>query len=304
MNSDDDLDDADDEGDGGRLRATVAPDAVPVDLASAFAGDRAMTEAERGRIESLKEQRGAAFFSDLLYAISHRYFPPEIARSMWDEILSHKLRMSGRLGRNACMAVATLDYLSNITGEVRSFTLMSEPDVAELVNLSMRDRMTGLFNHTTCYELLELELGNHRRYGVGVALILLDIDDFKFVNDRWGHQEGDRILVELAATLKEQTRDSDICCRFGGEEFAVILRFTNDPREAFQIAERIRTGVTSIASHGQAMSVSAGVTLCAGAGETSRTLVERADHALYRAKRSGKHRVVAIDGVVRVPDST
>ncbi len=292
MNSSDQRYYSRDEGDGDRLRGTISPDALSVDLVSAFAGDRAMTVTESARIRDLKDGRGNAFFSDLLYAISHHYFAPEIAEGIWSRVVSHKFMMSEKLGRNVRITVATLDYLSNITGEMGSCTLMSEAHVAEIVNLSMRDRMTGLFNHSTCCELLELKLKNHRRYGVGVALILLDVDDFKSVNDRWGHQEGDRILLELAKTLRKETRDSDICCRFGGEEFAVILPFTNDPREAVKIAERIRAGVTKIKSNGQRITVSAGVALCDGSAQTPYALVERADRGLYQAKRSGKNKVV------------
>ena len=243
-------------------------------------------------MRDLQTSRGDLFFSDLLYSISHHYFVPEVAEGIWNEVLAHKFMMSERLGRNVRVTVATLDYLSNITGEMSSFTLMSEAYVSEIVNLSMRDGMTGLFNHSTCYELLELELKNHGRYGVGVALILLDIDDFKSVNDRCGHQEGDKILREVATTLEEETRESDICCRFGGEEFAAILPFTNDPREAFKIAERIRTGVAKTMSQGQQITISAGVALCGGITHTSHTLVERADRALYRAKGTGKNKVV------------
>jgi diguanylate cyclase (GGDEF)-like protein len=287
-----------DEEDGDRLRGTVTPDALPIDLVSAFAGDRTMTDIERARIRDLRDRRGNVFFSDLLYTISHNYCAPEIAENIWNKVLVHKIVMSERLGRNVRITVATLDYLSNVTGEMRSFTLMSEAYVAQIVNLSMRDGMTGLFNHSTCYELLELELRNNRRHGVGVALILLDIDDFKLVNDRWGHQEGDRVLSALAETLKEETRESDICCRVGGEEFAVILRFTNDPREAFDIAERIRLGASKIISNGQAIAISAGVALCKGAGQTSHALVEMADRALYRAKQNGKNTVVLSDNDV------
>ena len=292
MNDDDELDFPHDEDDGDRMRATVAPDAVPVDLVSAFAGDRAMTDAERFRIQDLKAQRGIAFFSDLLYAISHHYFAPEIAEGMWNEVISHKFMLSEKLGRNARMTVATLDYLSNITGEMRSFTLMSETHLAEIVNLSMRDGMTGLFNHSSCYELLELEFRNHRRYGVGVGLIVADIDDFKSINDEHGHQRGDEILVELAKMLNEETRDSDICCRLGGDEFAVILRFTNDPREAFGIAERVRTGAMRTRCAGKTVTVSAGVALCDSGVLTPWDLVEKADKALYLAKTQGKNVVV------------
>jgi two-component system cell cycle response regulator len=292
MESSDPRDYSHDEKDGDRLRASIAPDAVPVDLVSAYAGDRAMTEIEADRIRDLKDRRGNGFFSDLLYIISHHYFAPEIAQDIWNKVILHKLTMSEKLGRSVRITVATLDYLSNIMGEMKSLTLMSEAYVAEIVNLSMRDGMTGLFNHSTCYELLELELRNHRRYGVGVALIIIDIDDFKSVNDQWGHQEGDRILLALATTLKKETRDSDICCRFGGEEFAVILPFTADPGEAFKIAERIRVGTGTIMSNGQKIAISAGVALCDETAQTSRALVEKADRALYQAKQSGKNKVV------------
>lgn len=283
---------AQDELDGERMPVASTPAALPVDLVSAVAGDRAMTADEGRRMRELQACRGVLFYSDLLYAISHHYFVPEVAEGIWKEVLAHKFMMSEKLGRNVRVAVATLDYLSNITGEMSSVTLMSEAYVSEIVNLSMRDGMTGLFNHSTCYELLELELKNHGRYGVGVALILLDIDDFKSVNDRCGHQEGDRILREVATTLEEETRESDICCRFGGEEFAAILPFTNDPREAFKIAERIRMGVANITAQGQQITISAGVALCGGVTHTSHSLVERADRALYRAKGTGKNKVV------------
>jgi diguanylate cyclase (GGDEF)-like protein len=279
-----------------RLRETLSLDALPVELVSAFSGDRPLSATEAIRLRELRRSRGKGFFSDLLYSISHHYFAPEVAEGIWNEVLAHKSLMAAKLGRNVRVAVATLDYLSNLKGQVASFTLMSESHVADIVSLSMRDGLTGLFNHSSFFELLELELKNHRRYGLGAALILLDVDDFKSVNDSWGHQEGDRILVELAGMLGTQTRDSDICCRFGGEEFAVILPFTHDAREAFEIAERIRVGATKIVSHGRAMAVSAGVASCDGSSQTAHALVERADRALYRAKRSGKNAVVVSDG--------
>lgn len=295
MSKSDPRDYSQDEEVGNRLRGTITPDALPVDMVSAFAGDRAMTGTEDARIRELQNQRGKVFFSDLLYAISHHYFAPEIAEEIWNKVLSHKFMMSEKLERNVRITVATLDYLSNITGELKSFTLMSETHVAEIVDLSMRDGMTGLYNHSTCYELLELELRNRRRYGVSVALILLDIDDFKSVNDRWGHQEGDRILLELAKTLKRETRESDICCRFGGEEFAVILPFTNDPDEACNIAERIRAKTAGITCGVQRITISTGVAISNQATTSPQALIERADQALYKAKRGGKNQVVLGD---------
>ena len=142
--------------DADRLRRTTSLDAMSVELVSAFAGDRDMTEAERTLVRVQQDNRGSGFFSDLFYAISHHYFAPEIAEALWGKVLLHKKMMSQRLGRNVRIAVATLDYLSNITSEITSPTLMSEAYVTEIANLSMRDGMTGLYNHSSCYELLEL----------------------------------------------------------------------------------------------------------------------------------------------------
>jgi diguanylate cyclase (GGDEF)-like protein len=285
-----------DESDIDRL-LMMTTDVMGVELVSAFAGDRAMTESESALVSAERAKRGAAFFSDLLYAISHHYFAPEIAEDLWEKVLFHKHLISEKLGRNVRITVATLDYFSNVTAEMSSPTLISESHISELADLSMRDGMTGLFNHTSCYELLELEFRRSRRHGNSISVILLDIDDFKSVNDRGGHQEGDRILIALAAALTEEVRETDICCRFGGEEFVAILPFADDPDEVRAIAERIRARAALISSSGGRITVSIGAAVCDRATVTPRALIERADRALYQAKMAGKDRVVlARDG--------
>lgn len=284
------------ENDAERLRRATATEVVSVDLVSAFAGDRALTQDEKALIGEQQNLRGHVFFSDLLYAVTHHYFPPEISEDLWSAIVLHKASMSKQLGRNVRITVASLDYLSNITSQLVAPTLISETYVSRIANLSMRDGMTGLFNHSSCYELLELELRNHRRYGVGLSLLLLDIDDFKAVNDQHGHQEGDRILIEMAQMMLAQVRDSDICCRFGGEEFVVILPFTRSPAEAIEVAERIRVGTTAIACDGPGITISVGVAVCEHAESSPRSLLKKADQALYSAKGAGKNQVVLATG--------
>ena len=279
------------ESDADRLRRATSADAMSVELVSAFAGDRALSAGEADIIGEQQKVRGRVFYSDLLYAVTHHYFAPEVAGELWATIIEHRSAMSERLGRNVRITVAALDYLSNVTSQLAAPTLISETYVTKIANLSMRDGMTGLFNHSSCYELLELEFRSHRRYGVGVSLLLVDIDEFKSANDRSGHQAGDRILVELAETMVEQARDSDICCRLGGDEFAVILRLTNDPKEACDIAERIRAKVSSISCGGRPIAVSIGVALCDHLANSPQALMERADQALYQAKLEGKNRV-------------
>lgn len=282
---------AQEESSADRLRRVTTPNAMSVELVSAFAGDWDLTEADRVLIRAQREGRGEVFFSDLLYAVTHQYFAPKIAEALWNKVLVHKHMMSEKLGRNVRIAVATLDYLSNMTSDFPSPTLISEAYVSEIANHSMRDGMTGLYNHSTCYELLELEFRSHMRYGAGVSVILLDIDDFKLVNDRYGHQEGDRILIALARTLEEQVRDSDICCRLGGEEFVAILPFTSNPVEACEIAERVRVNAMTITCGGKGITISVGVAVCDHATHSPQVLLENADRALYLAKRAGKNQV-------------
>jgi diguanylate cyclase (GGDEF)-like protein len=276
-----------------RRRGVLADNALSLDLVSALAGDRPLTEAEKNRLGDLKKSRGLRFFSDLLYSITHQYFPPEVAEDLWTEVLRHKSELSKALGRNVRIAVAALDYLSNITGNMGSTTLVGEAYIEEIVGLSLRDGLTGLLNHTYFYQQIDLEMRRYVRYGALVSLVLIDIDDFKEVNDTYGHREGDRILAAMGRTLMRVARDSDICCRYGGEEFAVILPLT-DVHEAGVVTNRLKMELVEHLPGGRTVTVSMGVASCGKDTGTYRDLVEKADAALYQAKRSGKDRVVVI----------
>ncbi len=274
-----------------RLRRAISPGMIGVDIVAAFSGDREMSPKEKTMIEKQKELRGDSFYSDLFYTLCHHYFAPNIAEELWHKVLSHKEMMKDQLNRPVTITVATLDYLSNIKSKFISPTLISEAHISELANLSMRDGMTGLYNHTSCYEILTIEIRNHRRYSKGLSIIMMDIDDFKSVNDQFGHQEGDRVLVELANTITEQLRDSDICCRFGGEEFLAILPFEDDRSEIVEIAERIRKETMKIKCGEHCITISLGISSYREK-ETSEEFVENADNALYEAKKRGKNQVV------------
>ncbi len=278
------------ESDPDRQQRILDAKALSADLVSALAGDRVLTETEKNRLDNLKISRGLRFFSDLLYSITHQYFPPETAEHLWDEIIRHKYHLSAVLGRNARTIVAALDYLSNITGNMHSPTLVGEAAIEELVGLSLRDGLTGLFNHTYFFQQMDLEVRRAARYDTIVSLILIDIDDFKAVNDTYGHQEGDRVLASMGKSLTHEARDSDICCRFGGEEFAVILPST-DVHLAGIIADRMRVKMADHLPGGGRVSVSIGVASYGKMNRTCRDLVASADAALYQVKRSGKDRV-------------
>ncbi len=276
---------------GGRVGQWMARKTLPLELIAAFAGDRRLTSAERQRLEELKSARGDDFYSDLLFSLSHEYFPPSISESLWRDILRHKRGMSLLMKRNVRIAVAALDYLFNLKGQLRAPTVMDESRADAMTLLAVRDGLTRLFNHTACLQKVESEMNLYLRYGRVFSFMMLDLDDFKAVNDRYGHQEGDRLLTVLASLFQAEARDTDICCRYGGEEFALILPLTS-LQEAGLLAERLRLLPILKLAPERVLTVSIGVTVCGPGAQTVQTLVEKADGALYQAKREGKNRVV------------
>ncbi len=161
--------------------------------------------------------------------------------------------------------------------------------------LAITDGLTRLYNHRHFYELLGQEFHRVRRYHGDLALVMADIDSFKMINDMFGHQVGDEVLVALAAVITREVRDIDIVARYGGEEIAVLLPQTG-ARQARDVAERIRAAVEGHDFNlpgGRSVTLSLGVAgfpECRAAG--SAELVQAADTALYQAKEAGKNRVV------------
>jgi len=157
----------------------------------------------------------------------------------------------------------------------------------QLSQLALTDDLTGLPNRRHFQEHLAAELARVGREGVPVSLLLLDVDDFKAVNDTLGHPAGDGVLRELAGVLGDGVRAADVPCRTGGEEFAVILPGT-DEREARHCAERL---LDCIRTSGE-IRVSAGVATAPSDGRTVAQLFQVADDRLLAAKAAGKDRLV------------
>lgn len=161
----------------------------------------------------------------------------------------------------------------------------------ELEHAASRDPLTGLWNRRHFLNLLEKARQQKRRNDEDYCLLILDIDHFKSINDQFGHDKGDEVLVLLAATLEKRVRDTDSVCRWGGEEFTILLPQT-DIESAAHLAESLRTSVMGVQLQGLPhITVSIGVAQHLSE-ETTEDLLKRADAGLYQAKASGRNRVV------------
>jgi diguanylate cyclase (GGDEF)-like protein len=161
---------------------------------------------------------------------------------------------------------------------------------------AVTDELTGLFNHRRFQEVMTAEVERARRYGHELGLIMLDIDNFKQINDTYGHLQGDEVLREVARVLRQSSREIDEPARYGGEEMAVALPQT-DLEGAFQFAERVRRRIEALAlplpDGDGVLRVTASfgaASLAAAGGIDKDALVAAADAALYQAKRAGKNR--------------
>lgn len=168
-----------------------------------------------------------------------------------------------------------------------------------LQGLAYTDGMTGLYNFRYFRNYLEDEIKRSMRYNRPISLIILDLDGFKEINDRYGHPAGDRLLLDVANIIRNSVRETDLPARYGGEEFVIICPET-ESKDAVTVAQRIRTTVEATRFYltpdkRRGITLSAGVASFPTDASDDTTLMHAADHALYRAKRAGKNRVVAAE---------
>lgn len=166
-------------------------------------------------------------------------------------------------------------------------------------SLAITDPLTGLFNRRRFADVLRREVAVTRRYKNSLALLMIDLDHFKLINDRFGHDAGDEVLRAIAAALSSGLREVDLAARYGGEEFAIIMPHTNKANAEI-VARRIAAQIGSLVHEFQgekiSLTASLGIADVADLSEPSaENLVKAADVALYEAKRSGRNRIVLFE---------
>lgn len=221
------------------------------------------------------------------------------AAALWRAVTRHRARLRRLLGRDVGQRVALLDYVVNVQGsQLIEPKIVETPTLEAIEQRAVMDAITGLYNRHYFEDALRRELERCRRSNKSSSLLLLDLDGFKRVNDSFGHWFGDQALQTAGAAVLRHLRAADIACRYGGDEFAIILTETPLP-DAVAVAERICREVSnSFRSNlvgGRRLAVTASGGLAPLAPETSspEQAFILADRALYAAKGNGGDRVVS-----------
>jgi diguanylate cyclase (GGDEF)-like protein len=247
-------------------------------------------------------QPGQPLYSALLYILTHLSFTEPDARRHWHRIQKHRQGVAKSLGRDIGLRVAMLDYFVNVSRALKNPKVIEISIYESTARSAVTDGLTGLHNRAYLDQALRREIQRSQRYRLNLSVIMLDLDDFKRINDTLGHLAGDHCLVRTAELIRDSLREIDTAARYGGEEFALLLPDT--PRVGgYVVAERIRARLVEerarSGSEGRA-TVSGGVATFPEDGATGEQLLRKADQALYAAKAQGKNRIALASGERRV----
>jgi diguanylate cyclase (GGDEF)-like protein len=270
--------------------------ALKQELIEIAARDVERSSHQEARLAFEKAQKRETFYSDLIYTLTDLRYEEQEARVLWVNLLTHKMELSDRLGRNVGIRVAALDYFKNILGALEDVKIMDASKYIETAQLAVTDGLTGVFNHRYFQDRLLRDINRVKEEGGVVSLLMIDIDYFKQYNDINGHIAGDVALKEVASVLRRNLKRDDLVARYGGEEFAVIL-FGLNKEQATLVAERIRRRVEEMDFPNEKVLPGGNLTISIGLAEFPTDATERgeliacADRALFHSKRTGKNKV-------------
>ncbi len=248
---------------------------------------------------------GGRFYATRLRQLLHLELDEFEAAAVWRDAVRHRRTLIRQLDRDVGLRVALLDFIENIHPQVGRRRIQ-EPQIIgrealeAMERRAVEDPLSGLHNRQFFEDQLRHEVERCRRYGATAALVMLDLDDFKAINDQLGHREGDLAIAETGAVIRRHVRAADVPCRYGGDEFAIIMPDTR-VHQAVPMVERIRADAVRVlrpvlrrAGHTRA-GMSAGIAAIPVHAYAGEDLVRCADEALYRAKAAGGDRVVIAD---------
>ena len=211
--------------------------------------------------------------------------------------ISDLTQLKEEINKELSLVIDSNNEIHNNIVDAQETVRRLQSKMEEVADMATIDELTGLYNRRALFSRLIEEHSRAERYGQGFSLLMIDIDDFKSVNDEHGHQVGDGILRGLGVFLRQNLRDSDFPARFGGEEFICLLPST-DIDQAIQTGDKIRQLLSKSTLNSKKMDVSLRISVSIGiaafaSGDDIDNLIKRADDALYLAKRQGKNRIAS-----------
>jgi len=246
------------------------------------------------QVNNLGTAEGIAVYQCILELLTSIDIPADKAEQHWKNAILHRQQLIKSLGRNVDFTTVLCDYFQTATDFLIHPRLVESTLYENVVNESIHDKLTGLFNRPYFDEAYSLQVSLAKRYQDDLTILFLDIDNFKDINDIYGHLAGDEALKRIADIIDRQKRDSDIAARFGGEEFVLLMPRT-DNVSAFICAERLREEieklVTKYNDQSFKLTVSGGIASFPFNSESPELLLEMADNAVYLSKGAGKNRI-------------
>lgn len=228
-------------------------------------------------------------YSQIIFTLTHKKIAEAKARLLWIKITAHLQLLEQQLGRKIGLNVATLDYLENIVVKNTTYKIIDEASLEAIVDFSTIDELTQLYNRDIFDVFIKKLFEESKRNKSVLSYAMFDIDDFKKVNDTYGHQIGDHVLKTIGDIIKKNIREMDMGVRYGGEELGII--FPNiDKNSAVSIAERIRKSIEAVFKNDQHVTISCGIADNNDQKDVV-SLINAADEALYKAKEAGKNQV-------------
>jgi diguanylate cyclase (GGDEF)-like protein len=245
-------------------------------------------------ISHLIARHGVKTYQVVLHILTNLDIEPDEAKSCWQQILSHRQQISNLLGREASLQTAICDYFSYVNKSLENPQIIEIQLFEELVKESRHDSLTGLLNRRSFDEELLKEISRAKRYNDNFSIVFFDLDNFKVVNDTYGHQAGDEVLKNCATIIKGLTRTEDVVTRYGGDELVLLLPNT-DKMKALNFSERLRHEIEKMyVFHGKKfvkVTLSGGVASYPVDASDADSLMRLADKAMYQSKSFGKNNI-------------
>lgn len=245
-------------------------------------------------INTLVESQGEVVLRALFKILANIAIPLDQCQTHWHNCLEHQLKLSQLLNRKITLTTALCDYLKTTTDYLPHPRLIDASAYETMIHNSIHDQLTGLYNRRYFDETYHQQAALAVRFQQDLAILFLDLDNFKYINDTHGHLAGDIVLEKVAEAISKEKRDSDIAARFGGEEFVLILTHT-DNLSAFAFAERLRETIASLEidylGNILRVTISGGIASYPLSSNSPEKLLEMADSAVYLAKGAGRNKI-------------